>query len=405
MKQKEIQIPKFAQGAATLYHIPASKSVLARDIVLLHRFGKDADKIRRELLQRFGSEDLSGDIEVLLRALSTPVEHDCGESGTALRFLTAYLSSKKGKHLIKGSPRLKERPIEGLCKVLETSGVRFTFLEKMYAVPFITNNPIGDLHYPKEIDARDFPSSQYLSALRLAGCPSAFILGDDFPSLPYFRLTEARLERFGKDWDRIGDWSSAWYWIEDLLLQPTLKEVVVSNLSLSSGQPDEELFHKVKGFFGIEAIQTPEGVTFRKTRSLPLTGTRLTIDIAPYPDQFLTLGCICLGLGLEFEALGTARLSLKESDRVLAFAENIRHLFPGTDTLLEVENNRVYIKAGSQSRENVILDGFNDHRVVMSFAVLAASPHLDAAISITDPEVVTKSYPAFWENLLPNPNS
>lgn len=428
MKQEVHFIRKWdpATDATRGYNIPASKSVLARDIMLLLREDKGAKEIQDHLRKRFIPSQISQDIETLLSALQTEKEHDCGESGTALRFLTTYFSGKKGCHLIKGRDRLKERPIEDLIKILEEAGIVFRFLERDYAVPFEIINNIGKPTYPKEIDTHCFPSSQYVSALLLAGCTSEIIVGEDFPSKPYLNLTLREIRRCGYDviergnriqlldkyrktpqsaseLEKVGDWSSAWYWIEHLLLQPSLGSVEVFGLALDSGQPDEELFHRLKGRFGLVAEEEREGVVFRKNGALPESGSELSVDISPYPDQFLTLACICAGLGINILCSGTNFLRTKESDRISSFERNIKAL--GSDrTLIRIEPDSVYLSATLDDTGDVILEGYNDHRVVMSFAVLSASPYVRSRCHITHPSAVAKSYPDFWSELYPATN-
>ena len=391
------------------YNVPASKSVLARDVILLSRMGRSPLQIRREYLAAFSDEEIPGDVKALLRALDTPSRHDCGESGTALRFLTAYYAARGGgeRHLFTGSSRLAERPMRELLELLEGgAGVRFAFRGKPYALPFeLFCRTDAATAYPEVVDASAFPSSQFVSALLLSGAPSLFLLGEHTASLPYVDLTVARMERFGYRFARsrdsvrllnpevtpqlpdsppadLGDWSSAWYWIEHLILQPRLREIHVRNLAFGSAQPDEELFLRLRGDLGLEAESASTGgVTFRKTISgLHGEVSDWVIDFSRNPDQYLTIACIALGQGRRLIPQGVSALPLKESDRLGSFEENARRITGGGETLL---------------------NSFGDHRVAMSFALLAASPLCPGRFAIDDAAVVAKSYPTFFSELFP----
>ena len=423
MKPESRSIEKiFANtGLTAYYHVPASKSVLARDIMLLARCGKDPGEIKSRYISTIISGNIPSDIETLLTALTSEGVHDCGESGTALRFLTVYFSSKKGPHIITGSKRLSERPIKGLLEVLERSGSRFRFIEKNYSLPFEVCNPQNaDLSYPDTIDATQFPSSQYISALLLSGCDSRILLGERIPSRPYLDLTIARMRAFGLNVEQdehsikaekgkptplslrnngIGDWSSAWYLIAHLILQPGLQEITIANLTLSSGQPDEALFHSLKERFGLEAIPSEKGLVIKKKTVKTIESPRpIQIDLLDNPDQFLTIGGIALGLGIPFKADGIEHLKEKESDRIVAYKTNAR-VMAGEDLIIKESPHSIEVFGQASKRGKIQLCGFNDHRVVMSFATIGASPLSKGRYVITDPQAVEKSFPGFWNEL------
>lgn len=421
-----LQIPKWNKEShlREAYNVPASKSILARDIVLFHRGGMGVDEIRRRLGTHLTPADFSGDVETLLSALGDPWMHDCGESGTTLRFLTAYFARQEGRHVIKGAPRLSERPMRGLIEVLEASGVEFEFPASAYAAPFVLTNRIGAPEYPPVIDARDFPSSQYVSALLLSGYTSQIVLGGNFQSKGYLDLTIREMERFGIpvkvsghtvqisnpvatpkvgafDLRGIGDWSSAWFLIEHLLLQPTLEGISVKGLMANSGQPDEVLFHKLENRFGLTVEERPDGLYFQKKQTEEISREDVTVDISQAPDAFLALSCITAGLGIPLRCTGISNLRGKESDRISACAKNIFRLGLGEVETQTGEDGLVLTPRKSHT-DRAEIDGSGDHRVVMGFSVLAASPYFPGTAVVTDAEAVGKSFPGFWSELFPN---
>lgn len=314
--------------------------------------------------------------------------------------------------------------MRGLIEVLEASGVEFDFWGSEYAAPFVLTNRIGAPEYPPVIDARDFPSSQYVSALLLSGCTSQIVLGGNFQSKGYLDLTIREMERFGIpvkvsghtvqilnpvatpkvdafDLRGIGDWSSAWFLIEHLLLQPALEGISVYGLRANSGQPDEVFFHRLESRFGLTVEERPNGLYFRKNKTEELSRETITVDISQAPDAFIALSCISSGLGIPLRCTGTANLRGKESDRISACAKNIFRLDLGGIEIQTGEDSLVLTPRQSHT-DRVEIDGSGDHRVVMGFSVLAASPCFPGSVVVTDAEAVSKSYPGFWAELFPN---
>lgn len=399
-----------------------SKSVVSRRILLYAYSGIAPSEISRKLEETYRKEEIPEDILVLLQAMIAQEEHDCGDSGTALRFLTAYYAARNGKHRLSGSARLSRRPIKDLLLVLEKAGAHISYQDQDYNLPYEIENKGVKLRYPEEIDARIFPSSQYVSALLLTGCDTRIVLGQNFPSRPYLDLTIEILRDFGATvvdtgddvklispissirdindvtFRRDGDWSSAWYFIEHLLLQPRLQEIGIVGLRLGSGQPDERLFRTLSSDLGLEAKEDDDGVTFYKKGTSLLRGGELEVDFHSFPDQFLTVACLAIGLDFRLTARGTEFLVTKESDRLKAFETNLIELCGSTARFVR-NGDSIMINGQPKSSGMVRLNGFNDHRVVMSFFSLAASPLIGAECNISDIEAIKKSFPTFTSEL------
>ena len=99
----------------------------------------------------------------------------------------------------------------------------------------------------------------------------------------------------------------------------------------------------------------------------------------------------CLGLQINCNLTGLHTLKIKETDRLLALKNEIKKL--GTN--IEISNNSLEINSPKPLLKNVEIKTYNDHRMAMSFAPLM----LRTDICINDANVVSKSYPNFWNDL------
>ena len=85
-------------------------------------------------------------------------------------------------------------------------------------------------------------------------------------------------------------------------------------------------------------------------------------------------------------------LKIKETDRLKALKSEIEKF--GVDKI-EITEDSLHLENNSQLKSHISIDTYNDHRMAMSFAPLS----LLIPININNPEVVTKSYLNFWNDL------
>ncbi|TRO56364.1 3-phosphoshikimate 1-carboxyvinyltransferase, partial [Candidatus Bathyarchaeota archaeon] len=114
-------------------------------------------------------------------------------------------------------------------------------------------------------------------------------------------------------------------------------------------------------------------------------------DLSDCPDIFPIVACLCTLAEGESKLTGLARLRLKESDRLVAVTEGLEKM--GAD--VTSTDSSVIIKGGSV--HGATIDPYNDHRLAMSFAVLAQAAEGETTIMNSD--CVSKSYPEFWTDL------
>lgn len=385
--------------------LPSSKSISNRALVINALAGG------RLLPQNVSDCD---DTRVMLRWLAKrPDTIDIGAAGTAMRFSTAMLSIMEGVHVITGTERMRNRPIGVLVDALRSIGAEIEYVEKEGYPPLrITGNTAmkgGRISLPGNV------SSQYISALLMIAPMLAdglqLTLTDSIVSRPYIDMTMEMMRTFGAQvsWtadDAIdvkavpyvareyyveSDWSAASYWYEMVALgEDKEAEVVLPGLFLHSLQGDscgKVVFEKL----GVETIHGDREVVLRKIGKVV---DSLEQDFVEMPDLAQTFVVTCCMLGVPFRFTGLQSLKIKETDRIEALKKELRKLgFVITD-----RNDSELIWNGERCdmEADAAIDTYEDHRMAMAFAPAALKL---AAIAINNPEVVSKSYPNYWQDL------
>jgi 3-phosphoshikimate 1-carboxyvinyltransferase len=110
------------------------------------------------------------------------------------------------------------------------------------------------------------------------------------------------------------------------------------------------------------------------------------------PDIAQTIAVTCFGLGLACNLTGLHTLKIKETDRLVALKNELTKL----GASVAVTNDSLHLDANAVIKSNVTIATYNDHRMAMAFAPLA----LQVPLIIEEVEVVSKSYPTFWKDLI-----
>ena len=353
----------------------------------------------------------SDDTELMKNALSS--DHsliDIHHAGTAMRFLTAYFATQKGREIIlTGSSRMKERPIRILVDALRNLGAKIEYSENEGFPPLKIQ---GQDFFKSEVFLKANVSSQYISALLLIA-PSLknglnLHLDGKITSIPYIEMTLALLNEVGirtsfesnkikvfpykgknsKTLIVESDWSSASYFYSIVSLSSVGTKINISSYKENSLQGDAILSEIYKNL-GVSSEFNNSVLTIEKiSDDLPKS---LDIDLSNTPDIAQTLAVSCLGLQINCNLTGLHTLKIKETDRLLALKNEIKKL--GTN--IEISNNSLGINSPKPLLKNVEIKTYNDHRMAMSFAPLM----LRTDICINDANVVSKSYPNFWNDL------
>lgn len=391
-------------------NLPASKSISNRALIIYALSGGTVIP-----------ENLSDcdDTDVLMKALrDMPDVIDIKASGTAMRFLTAYLSAADGEHIITGTDRMKQRPIRVLVDALRNIGADITYEgQEGYPPLRIRGRQLRGGHVEVSGDV----SSQYISALLMIG-PNLVngielkLIGD-IVSRPYIDLTLCTMKNFGADaeWadvstvvvkpsgykpDRFfieNDWSAASYWYEMVALSRSEDtEVRLQGLTDGSRQGDSAVKYLfsmlgVKTVFGTREQGVPTEVTLRR---MGRGTTRLDYDFSNQPDLAQTFVVCCALMDVKFRFRGLASLKIKETDRVAALKTEMRKL--GFVVRETGAGELSWNGERCQPADDMTINTYEDHRMAMAFAPAAI---VFPQLRINNPEVVSKSYPHFWKDL------
>lgn len=391
-------------------NLPASKSISNRVLVIHSLSGGNST------LHNLSDCD---DTQVMINALrDMPEVIDIKAAGTAMRFMSAYLSVTEGEHVITGTERMKHRPIGVLVDALRRLGADIEYVgEQGYPPLRIRGKQLegGTLEVPGNI------SSQYISALLMIG-PALrngleLRLTGDIISRPYIDLTLHVMHEFGCkiEWSSVdtisvkpqryddreyvveNDWSASSYWYEMLALSKDKENgIVLPGLRDASRQGDSV----VRYLYSLLGVKTAfkngdhgQDTKVALTRHFSAL-TRMDYDFINQPDLAQTFVVTCCALGIPFHFTGLASLKIKETDRIEALKTEMRKL---GYVLRDVNDCELeWDGARCEAEENPSIDTYEDHRMAMSFAPLAITL---GCIRINNPEVVSKSYPNYWDDL------
>lgn len=351
------------------------------------------------------------DTRVMIKALTQDEETiDIMAAGTAMRFLTAYLSVTPGERIITGTTRMQQRPIQILVNALRELGAEINYINNEGFPPLRIK---GTELKGNEITLKGNVSSQYISALLMIA-PAlknglVLHLSGEIISRPYINLTLQLMQDFGAKaaWtssDSISvapqpytsipftvesDWSAASYWYQIAALSPKT-EIELLGLFRNSYQGDSrgaEVFSRL----GITTEFTTKGVKLKKTGKAP---KRLEEDFIDIPDLAQTFVVTCALMNIPFRFTGLQSLKIKETDRIAALRNELKKL----GYLIKEENDSVLMWNGERCKpeETPVIATYEDHRMAMAFApAIICHP----TMQIADPQVVTKSYPGYWKDL------
>lgn len=341
---------------------------------------------------------------------------DIGAAGTAMRFSTALLAVSEGVHVITGSERMKNRPIGVLVDALRHLGAEISYEEREGFPPLriVGNTQLkgGNVQLSGSV------SSQYISALLMIGpmLKNGLILKliDKIVSRPYIDMTIAVMQSFGakvgwKDENIIeveplpyqpcsyqveSDWSAASYWYEMVALSFDAEaEILLPGLFAQSLQGDSR-GATVFAQLGVSTEYRGDEVVLRKNGKRV---ERLDVDFVEMPDLAQTFVVTCCMLGVPFHFVGLQSLKIKETDRIEALKRELFKL----GFVIEDRNDSELLWDGvrrqcANSSDNIAIDTYEDHRMAMAFAPVALK---DGRVVINNPQVVSKSYPRYWEDL------
>jgi 3-phosphoshikimate 1-carboxyvinyltransferase len=396
-----IQAPKNIRTSVCL---PASKSISNRILILQALSGNVYP------VENISDSD---DTKAMLNAFATKkTTIDVGAAGTSMRFLTAYFSQCEGIREITGTERMKNRPIGILVDALRRLGAEINYLEKDGFPPLqITGRKLkgGSITLDGSV------SSQYLSALMMVAPLMEngleIRLEGNIVSTPYIKMTIRLMELFGVKtaWDgnicRIApqtytakpyrienDWSAASYWYEIAALTNENPEITLQGLEKNSLQGDSKvttLFEKL----GIKTTFFDSEIQLHVKKNIPLSGL-LEYDFTNEPDLAQTFVVTACLMDIHFRFSGLQSLRIKETDRIAALQAELKKL--GYPVKNIADNALEWTGERCEPESEPLIASYEDHRMAMAFAPACLKA---GKIRIDKPEVVSKSYPGFWDDL------
>lgn len=412
--------------------LPGSKSIAARALVCRYVYGLDTELVNlpdcddtielSEALCRL-SEKIDKPLLRLEKFGELPpcvMEFNLGNGATSLRFFTALAASLPGlTAYVDCAPGLKRRPLAPLLDELTRHGAEIECLERPgYAPLKITGHRLNG----NVLSVSSGQSSQFLSALLMASplwdIDEAPVLPDVSVSRSYVEMTRKVMESFAKSPERYeieADWSAASYFYELALAVPGRK-LYIENLTDAehSIQGDSEA-QNIFAFLGVETTRVEDRVEevvlrgdARATRALADTGMSIRLDMGDTPDLVpaLAVGMCLAGIPYVLENVGALRV--KESDRLQAlcaelhkagFAVYVSDGVAEGDAPLPWETPTVSLEWNGQrypTADDESFEAWNDHRIAMAISILATRL---GWLGILDGEVVTKSFPDFYNEL------
>jgi 3-phosphoshikimate 1-carboxyvinyltransferase len=337
---------------------------------------------------------------------------DVHHAGTAMRFLTAYFAIQKNKKVIlTGSDRMKDRPISVLVDALRFLGADISYEGKDGFPPLHIR---GKDLLKSEVSLKANVSSQYISALLLIGSVLdnglKIYLEGEVTSMPYIKMTLGLLNNIGVEaifegnliqvlsnkkciessYKKViveSDWSSASYFYSLIALSEIGTSLRLSSFNKNSLQGDVALVEIFKQY-GVQTVFSKNTIQLKK---VDVNLTAKTFHLENTPDIAQTIAVTSFGLGVSCDLYGLHTLKIKETDRLEALKVELEKL----GGIVIITKDSLHLSSASKINENVSINTYQDHRMAMAFAPLA----LKTALKINNAEVVSKSFPGFWEDL------
>jgi len=406
--------------------LPSSKSISNR-ILIIQALCKENFQLNN-LAQ-------AEDTQVLKQLLNSPactavsagrseMELNAGAAGTTMRFLTAYLATRKGIRILTGSERMKERPISLLVNALRQLGANIEYLGNEGFPPLKIQ---GTTLTGSEVEIDGSVSSQYISALLLIAptLPNGLIIKIKglISSRPYINMTLKIMAHFGvksewkknvivvdpqeyiaKDFEIEPDWSAASYWYEMAALSNEV-DLILNGLDKESLQGDF-VVAKIFERFGIKTTFLNEGIHITKPDpvirqvSPSYDSGEIQYNLSNCPDLAQTLAVTCSALNIPVLFSGLNSLRIKETDRITALKNELSKVGIQVEELnkesISINHSEPASRQAGLQTPSAELLTYQDHRMAMAFAPMAIEL---GEVRIKDPEVVNKSYPNFWNDL------
>ena len=401
--------------------VPGSKSIANRALVCA-MLSKEASRISGipsgddaqvvlDVIRDSGRSVTNLGNEVIIGETSTlkfPGIVDAVLAGTSSRFLTAVAALFESTTIIDGAAVLRSRPMADLHNALSSLGAEVSHLGEVGHLPVaISRGSLsgGEIHIAGNV------SSQFISALMLIGpmLDVGLVIHVDGPlvSRSYVEMTAHVMRSFGasvvlddssipvstgaydgRNYSIEPDYSSAAF----PLVAVALREgrVVIPGLASSSLQGDSEIVSILQKM-GLSCVTSGSDVSVSRlvtTAVLPLV-----MDMSDCSDLVPAVAVACCMASGESVLSGIGFIRKKESDRLGDLANELNRA--GGNVTVEEDGIRI---VGPCSWNSVVFDSHHDHRMAMALSLLSLCA---PGVEVANPEVVTKSWPSFFIDMVP----
>lgn len=384
--------------------LPASKSISNR-VLLLNALCATPGRLSN-LAQ-------CDDTDAVLSALAQPdaSEVNIGAAGTAMRFLTAYFATREGREVvIDGTERMRQRPIGVLVDALRQLGADIEYVEAEGYPPLKIT---GTRLHGGALTVSGSVSSQYITAILLIAPVIGGItltIEGEIMSRPYIDMTLALMARYGVkaewrenvihvpageytalDFTVEADWSAASYWWAMQAIVPQSR-ITLKGLEPQSLQGDSRIA-ELMSQMGVMGNWCGRYLDLRSNGGVGCCCSTFA-DLSGTPDIAQTLVVMLCLMGRPFRITGLRTLRIKETDRLEALRTELRKL--GYVMKVEGDDAISWHFETTAAEASPHICTYHDHRMAMAFAPAAIR---FPGLIIDDAQVVSKSYPLFWEHL------
>lgn len=331
-------------------------------------------------------------------------------AGTAARFATAHFAALPGPEVtLYGTERLQQRPIAPLVDALRQLGARIQYILQEGFLPIQISG--GEL-LGGEVRLRADQSSQFATALMLVAPKLQkglhIFLEGEIASRAYIETTAKLMVSLGFEvnfggneikisptqnvaqqiWQPEADWSAASFWFAATALSDKA-DIFLTNLYQNSAQSDARLVHLFEEL-GVRSTFENGGLRLQK-RSAQLPGM-LVINLENNPDLAQNMAVFSAAAGIGAKLTGLSTLKNKETDRLQALVKELSKV----GIAATANDSSLAFEAQKPRQPLEPFQTYQDHRMAMCTSLFAFL----FEIQIENPEVVSKSYPDFWNHLI-----
>ncbi len=335
---------------------------------------------------------------------------DVGNSGTTTRLISGILAGQSFESTLNGDASIQKRPMKRIFTPLSAMGARFKSLNNNDCAPFtVSGGQLHGIHYESPV-----ASAQVKSAVLLAGLYADGVTSVTEPVLSR-NHTELMLSGFGANVTSCGttasiepepdlkgqqiqvpgDISSAAYFIALGLLTPN-SEILIKNVGINPTR--DGIIQAALAMGGNltllnERTVSGEPVADILVKSSSLHGAAIGGDLIPTLIDEIPIIAVMAAFAEGTTTITDAQeLRVKESDRIAVVTENLSAMggkITPTDDGMIIE--------GGTPLHSTCIKTHLDHRIAMAFAI--AGLNSDGFTTFDDKNVVTISYPTFFEDI------